>query len=577
MTARTLGVEGTKLVYMDASNVKRELTGTDVGAGVNLRSVGISGTKLRYVDALGDLRELEGAAGVAGANLRSIGISGADLVYVDEAGTIRTLAGTGGPPGAFTISVTSNVLAGVTTERTASAGADTYDVHRSTVAGFAPDAGNRIATDITATSYTDDPGTGQIFYYKWVAKSAGGTTTSNEVSADRRLPATPAAPVSVAVGFEVISVDWATAARATSHDLLYQYSTDGGATWGATSTIAGVTADPYPFPFDRFHDGRLYRFWVRANNEFGSTTGSATNADATIDAPAAPTGFGAVSSGAGDAVTGSWGWHNPLPDAGITFELNVGGNTTEVTDGDATIGALAVNTEFAGCSARARNSHCWGPPSNTDTGWTKPSAGSCSAVADDHDSVTITVSLTGSVAAQATVYRMAGASPAPGTDPVVGTTGHGLTVQDTGLSASTTYTYYQVAQNPDAAGIDSDTSATSSATTAAAPLNPTITAASVTATALKDQHSGNWTQADCKSVKIEYELNDGPDGTGLSAGYTAHPDSPSEADVDGSYSTTTVTSNAYNGGSVRYKFTPYSGDALGGAVGTPVETGWSNL
>jgi fibronectin type 3 domain-containing protein len=59
-----------------------------------------------------------------------------------------------------------------------------YNVHRSTTAGFAPSAGNRIAQP-TGTSYTDSGLAANTYYYKVTAEDAAGNVSgaSNEASA----------------------------------------------------------------------------------------------------------------------------------------------------------------------------------------------------------------------------------------------------------------------------------------------------------------------------------------------------------------------------------------------------------
>ena len=59
-----------------------------------------------------------------------------------------------------------------------------YDLHRSTVAGFTPNAGNRIAQP-AGTSYTDAPLAAGTYYYRVLARDAAGnlSAASNQATA----------------------------------------------------------------------------------------------------------------------------------------------------------------------------------------------------------------------------------------------------------------------------------------------------------------------------------------------------------------------------------------------------------
>ncbi|KYF94054.1 hypothetical protein BE20_07615 [Sorangium cellulosum] len=91
----------------------------------------------------------------------------------------------------------------------ASSGAASYSVYRSTTPGFAPAAGNRIASGVTSTSYNSTGlSASTTYYYKVTASSGGGESAASQQAS----ATTPAGSAAMAELFD----DFSYRARATA-------------------------------------------------------------------------------------------------------------------------------------------------------------------------------------------------------------------------------------------------------------------------------------------------------------------------------------------------------------------------
>ncbi|WP_123042053.1 DUF4832 domain-containing protein [Cohnella candidum] len=170
----------------------------------------------------------------------------------------------------------------VTLTWTASAGAATYSVFRSTTNGSGY---VQAAAGITGTSYTDTGlSNGTAYYYVVKAvNSAGSSGNSNQASATPNNNVTiPSAPtgLTATAGNAQVALTWTASSGATSYRVLRSttsgsgYSLIAGNVSGTTYTDAGVT------------NGTTYYYVVQAVNSAGSS-GNSAQASATPSAPAA--------------------------------------------------------------------------------------------------------------------------------------------------------------------------------------------------------------------------------------------------------------------------------------------------
>ncbi len=154
---------------------------------------------------------------------------------------------------------------------TASSGATSYNVKRSTTSGSGYAT---IATGVTTTSYTDTTvANGTTYYYVVSAVSACGESgNSNEASATPAAAAVPAAPTGLTAmagpGAKKVSLSWTASSGATSYNV--KRSTTSG---GPYTTIAtGVTTTSYTNT--GLISGTTYYYVVSAVNSAGESSNS---------------------------------------------------------------------------------------------------------------------------------------------------------------------------------------------------------------------------------------------------------------------------------------------------------------
>jgi fibronectin type 3 domain-containing protein len=166
---------------------------------------------------------------------------------------------------------------------TASSGATSYNIYRSTSSGG--EGSTPIATGITVTSFTDMGLTnGTTYFYKVAAVNAGGTSPpSAEASATPQVPA-PAAPTNLAAtaGNAQVSLTWTASSGATSYNI-YRSTSSGGE--GSTPIAAGITVTS--FTDTGLTNGTTYFYRVAAVNAGGTSPQSG-------EASATPQGTGST-------------------------------------------------------------------------------------------------------------------------------------------------------------------------------------------------------------------------------------------------------------------------------------------
>jgi autotransporter-associated beta strand protein len=150
---------------------------------------------------------------------------------------------------------------------TASSGADSYNVKRSTLSGT---GFSTVATGVTATNYTDSGLTNSTTYYYAVSavNAAGESANSSQASATP-VPV-PVAPtnLSAASGNAQVALSWSPSAWATSYSLMR--STVSGTNFGLLASLSGTT-----YTDSAAANGTTYFYVVVASNAGGSSSNSA--------------------------------------------------------------------------------------------------------------------------------------------------------------------------------------------------------------------------------------------------------------------------------------------------------------
>jgi fibronectin type 3 domain-containing protein len=181
----------------------------------------------------------------------------------------------------------------------ASAGATSYNVKRSTTAGSGHDA---IASNVLGTSFTDSTAVnGTTYYYLVTASNGSGESgPSNEAQATPAPPPIPNPPTGLAAtaGNNQVSLTWSASAGATS------YSAKRGTSSGGPYTpISGALAGT-SFTDGTAVNGTPYYYVVTASNGTGES-GNSNQVQATPSAPPAPT-FASAAIPSNLSPAGSW-------------------------------------------------------------------------------------------------------------------------------------------------------------------------------------------------------------------------------------------------------------------------------
>jgi len=168
----------------------------------------------------------------------------------------------------------------VTLGWTASSGAASYNVYRSTLAGN--EGTTPIATGVTGTAWINTGLTnGTLYYYKVAAVNTGGTSgMSNEASATPKVPAPPAPTgLTATAGNAQVTLAWTASSGAASYNV-YRSTVAGNE--GTAPIATGVTATAWINT--GLTNGTLYYYKVAAVNA-GGTSGMSNEASATPKAP----------------------------------------------------------------------------------------------------------------------------------------------------------------------------------------------------------------------------------------------------------------------------------------------------
>jgi hypothetical protein len=183
----------------------------------------------------------------------------------------------------------------VTLTWTASTGATSYNLYRSTSSGG--EGATPFLTGLTGTSFTDTGlSNGTTYYYQVTAvNSSGESGQSGEVSATPQLTP-PGAPTNLAAtaGPAQVSLSWSAVADATSYNL-YRATASGAE--GGTPYLTGLTTTSFTDP--GLTNGTTYYYQVSAVNDGGE---GATSAEVSAT-PQAATGLAAYSFDAGSGST----------------------------------------------------------------------------------------------------------------------------------------------------------------------------------------------------------------------------------------------------------------------------------
>lgn len=146
----------------------------------------------------GSFTQIGTLSDIDATRITAAGFGGFDTLNGFPVADFKVFTGEDDPPlVAPTASLTSASSTTITVARTAATGGSgsyTYDLHRSTSAGFTPSGGTLIAAGV-GTSYADSTGltAGQLYTYIFVVSDGSATGTSNDVYAGLSLPTAPIA------------------------------------------------------------------------------------------------------------------------------------------------------------------------------------------------------------------------------------------------------------------------------------------------------------------------------------------------------------------------------------------------
>ena len=183
-----------------------------------------------------------------------------------------------------------------------------YDLYRSSVSGFTPALGNRIAQP-TGTSYTDTTAPGS-YYYKVAAEDGAGNIgpASNEASATVLADTTaPTAPsnLTASVAGGTVNLSWT---GSTDDVAVTRYDLYRGTSAGFTPSVGNRIAQPLGTSYS---DSGLaigsYYYKVAAEDAAGNLSGSSNEVTASVADSSPPTApSGVATAVVGTSVNISW-------------------------------------------------------------------------------------------------------------------------------------------------------------------------------------------------------------------------------------------------------------------------------
>jgi fibronectin type 3 domain-containing protein len=263
------------------------------------------------------------------------GYGGGDATPAPTFDNFTFTVGSGGgsaPPAPTGLTATAG-NAQVSLSWTASSGATSYSVYRSTTSG----SETLLTGGVSGTSYTDTSVTnGTAYYYKVTATNSSGTSGySNEANATPSAGSPPTAPsgLTATAGNTQISLSWTASSGATSYTL-YRGTSSGS----ETSLVSGLTSTTYTNT--SLTNGTAYYYKVTATNSAG-TSGYSNEASAT------PTSGGGATTYYQDSFSRTGDITGSTPDVtntgGATWANQAGTGQYPISGGTASIAPSAYS------------------------------------------------------------------------------------------------------------------------------------------------------------------------------------------------------------------------------------------
>lgn len=187
----------------------------------------------------------------------------------------------------------------------ASSGATCYKVYRATSSSSS--AATLLASSVESLYYDDTTAdVGTTYYYWVVAVNASGESGFSSPDSGWRAYAVPDTPTGVSASdgtnAEGVTVTWNAVASATSYSV---WRSSSSASSSATALASGLTATVYTDT--SAVAGKTYTYWVRATNQGGTSSFSASDTGyRAVAAPAAPTGVSASDGLSSTEIVVSW-------------------------------------------------------------------------------------------------------------------------------------------------------------------------------------------------------------------------------------------------------------------------------
>ena len=247
---------------------------------------------------------------------------------------------------------TSAINLGWTASTPQSGCTTTYNVYRSTTAGFTPSSANQVASGLTTTAYSDTALNCSTPYYYLVeaVTSAGSSASSNQATATTQVctcsaaPPTPTGLSATAASTTATNLGWTASTAPPNCTVTYSVIRNGAtAASGLTGTTFGDTG---------LTCSTAYTYTVVATDAFGSSAASSpatatTQACPCSAAPPTPTGLSATAAST-SAINLGWTASAPPSNCTVTYSVTRNGASaasglTGTTFGDS---GLTCNTGY---------------------------------------------------------------------------------------------------------------------------------------------------------------------------------------------------------------------------------------